>query len=136
MLPLVMICIGLILWLIVYQYNRCLLEQDLGMLSVRASSFAVSEGEMLPEVEQLEAGINGEKYLSCVPEPVKAEALAAGLKISGGLSMRNPFLGWNWVGEDGCKIVTAYENRKLSPVFVIRSHRKLEQAIESDDTVE
>lgn len=123
-LPLVLGVIGVVLFLLVYQYDRLLLEQDLGMLSVRVSSFAVPWEETEQEFTRLQKGVAKEKYLLGTWQTPTLEINPGKVSVCG--EIRFPFEGRGTVMEkwEG-GISASYKNRKYSPLFIIRSCKKV-----------
>lgn len=119
-LPLVLGVIGVVLFLLAYQYDRLVLEQDMGMLSVRISSFDVSWDETGQEFARLQQGLAREKYLLGTWKAPELDVSPGRVSVSGQLQL--PL--WMWgpmLGKPEGGISTSYRNHKLSPLFVIRS---------------
>ena len=123
-LPVVLGAIGVILYLLTYQYDRAVLEQDMGMLSIRVSSFGVPMDGAKQELVRLQEGLAREKYLLGIWTVPELEIEPAKVTIRGKLQL--PLWGpWAMSGKGAHGVWVTYTNRKLSPVFVIRSCKKI-----------
>lgn len=122
-LPIVLGAIGVILYLLLYEYDRCILEQDMGMLSVRVSSYTLAQEDLAEEFQRLQKGLAQEKYLMCTVETPQLEVKPGRVTVSGELRQQL-WPGWGDEAEEDWLRAT-YENYRLSPLFVIRSCEKV-----------
>lgn len=126
-LPFVIWVIGLVIYLMLFQYNRCLMEQDLGMVLLRAGSFTVPVQEQTMYAAALCDGINQEKYLACDTAPVSANVQVSGFTVSGELEVDCPWGNPGILG-DALQAERRYQYTRQSPVFIIRTCNKIKQA--------
>lgn len=126
MLPVVLGVLGLVLYLLVYQYDRVILEQDLGMLSVRVSSYTLPGDLVEQEFTRLQHGLVREKYILGIWQQPKVEKGLGKVLVRGKLQLPVwiPVLK---VGEQEHDISAGYTNIRLSPLFVIRSCEKVKK---------
>ncbi len=123
LLPLAALALGVVLSLIMFSYNRCLLEQDVGMISLRVASFTTSYEDCLTIAEQLEQGLYQGKYLACEPVEISCKVTPGTVKLSGETNVRNCL--WELLfGVSGQALETGYRNPKQTPLFWIRSGKK------------
>lgn len=128
-LPLTLGVILLVIYLWFYQYDRCLMEQDMGMLALRGAVLQKSDSrERLEEVKSLLGMRDIDKYVAW-------EEGGADIKVSGGKvrvrqqgTIRFPFAGRNsWVRENIWRMETSYENKIMSPAAILRKYRRLKR---------
>lgn len=112
-----------------YQYNRCLMEQDLGLLALRAAADLGEEHNKT--AEELTSGIrniNRNRYIlwKFTSMDMKMEQGRIEVKASGQLAF--PLPEWNLLkGRNLWDSATEYKNTRISPTFFIRQYRKLEE---------
>ena len=118
-IPVVIGTIVFLIYMMFYQYNRCLLEQDVGVLAVR--SVTMQEKDKTALVVKLQdeaAALDGEKYLAW--EMGELDILMKGttthISRAGGLVLTSGDL-WEMQAES--------EGGQISPTFLIRSCRKI-----------
>lgn len=129
-LPVVMSAMLLGIYLFCYQYDRCLLEQDMGWLLVRGMAVIAENADDArnaeKELQNLAAQIYREKYAAWKFGKVRIGLERNKLSCVGAGELVFPVPGWNfpnqkhrWKAEAGC------DADRLSPVFYIRQYRKL-----------
>lgn len=126
-LPIVFGVILLVIYLWFYQYDRCLMEQDAGMLAMRGAAMGAEDYE-----ERMEAtkSLLAENYAG---KYVAWEDLGTDIKIAKGkISVKQkgsipfPFSGLAfWDGESLWKMSVSYENELLSPASILRKYRNV-----------
>lgn len=127
-LPIVFSIIMFVLSLLLYSYDRCLLEQDVAALVVRSEY--LDGGTTEEKVRRMRAEVGDwylEKYVwmdVVVPEMVVKEDA---VKIRAEGIFRGPFFE---------KVVVERQVLVLSPTFLLRQMRKLENAKESEEAVD
>lgn len=131
-LPFVIWIIGLVIYLMLFQYNRCLMEQDLGMVLLRACSFTVPAQEQAMYATALCEGVNQEKYLACDTAPISVNVQVSGLTVSGALEVNCP-LGNPGIVEDTLQAERRYQYTRQSPIFIVRTCNKIKQALENKE---
>lgn len=118
-IPVVIGTIVFLIYMMFFQYNRCLLEQDVGVLAVR--SVTMQEKDKTALVAKLQdeaAALDGEKYLAWELGEVDISMKGTTTRISrtGGLVLTSGDL-WETQAES--------EGGQISPTFLIRSCRKI-----------
>ncbi len=125
-LPIAALTFGLILSLICYTYNRCILEQDLGMISLRAVSFSIDNRDVDRIIQRLDEGLYRGKYLACMPEEILYEQGVGELRIFAELELGKPPLWSLWRGREQV-LSLGYCNPRHNALFLIRSGKKLKK---------
>lgn len=127
LLPFVLGIILMIVYLWFFQYDRCLLEQDMGALALRGSASVLEEKETrMRWLEGQEKKREKEKYVGWEEGNVEMKLEKNILKVEGSGRVRFPFSGMNfWREATVWEAEAAYENRITSPVLFVRTCRKL-----------
>ena len=83
-LPLVMSALLLVTFLVIFQYDRCLLEQDMGLLAVYAGTVrGESETETAGLIRNRAAELSWEKYVAWETEGLWITVEKGGVRIEG-----------------------------------------------------
>lgn len=117
--PVVIGTIVFLIYMMFYQYNRCLLEQDVGVLAVRSVTMQEKDKTALAVKLKGEATmLDGEKYLAWEMGEVDISMKGTTTHISrmGGLVLTHGNL---WKAQAEC------ESEQIGPTFLIRSCRKI-----------
>lgn len=136
-LPLVMSAMMIGIYLFCYQYDRCLLEQDMISLMLWSNAIATEnagESEEIKEILQTRASdINLEKYAVWEMTAVEIKLEKNDISLIGRGELAFPIAGWNrWNDDNLWKAEVQYKCDRLSPVFYIRQYRKLQRIFEGD----
>lgn len=127
--PLAVSAMLLAVSLFVFQYNRCLMEQDMATQVVKAASVEAKSNEELTDKIQLQtAGLYRDKYVAW-------DMILMDIKIKKGIVeavsegvFRFPLPGWNlWNEENVWSARAGYKAHRLSPVTFVRNCRKIIQ---------
>ena len=119
--------IVLLIYLVFLQYNRCLMEQDVGALALKGCTIlAEDKEELMQELKWQEGKVNRKKYIMWKKSKTEIELIGGNIKTSGSGKLRIPF-GNIYSGKDKnyWKVSVAYENQRIDPVSSIRLYRKL-----------
>ena len=130
-LPMVLSAMLMGIYLFCYQYDRCLLEQDMGSLVIWGSAMAAEragETEQIAEnLKQRAAQINRVKYAAWQLTAIDIRLEKNDLSITGRGELAFPVPGWNlWNHDNLWEAQVSYERSRLSPVFYIRQYRKIQ----------
>ena len=143
MLPLVISAILLEMYLFCFQYDRCLMEQDMGRLILWCSELRSENADTAREQEekiQNRAGkIYRDKYVAWELTTVDVQLDKNRISVVGQGYLVFPVPGWNlWNDINLWKDEVTYESRNVSPVFYIRQLRKLDEMLhgENDESME
>ncbi|MCM1194281.1 MAG: hypothetical protein NC389_17895 [Acetatifactor muris] len=125
--PVVMGTVLFVIFMLLFQYDRCLLEQDLGAAALWGSSQEVSDVTVLEEmVNERMAGIYRGKYAAWEITEWKASLEKNLFSVQGGGRVTFPVPEWNfWSVENIWAAEAHYSCRRLSPVTFIRLCRGL-----------
>lgn len=126
-LPLVMGIILFLIYLGFFQYDRCLLEQDVGSLALKGCSFVQEDQEKLAEeLGRAAAELYLEKYIAWELSELAIELSGNGVSAWGSGRITFPFayllteeLGGAWHAR------ARYENVRRDPVNFIRLYTKI-----------
>lgn len=129
-LPMVMSAMLVGIYLFCYQYDRCLLEQDMGNLLLWSSAMAAENtggtDEIAEGLRQRAVQINRAKYAAWKLTALDIRLERNNLSITGQGELAFPVPGWNlWNQDNLWDAQVSYESSRLSPVFYIRQYRKL-----------
>lgn len=142
-LPLVMSAILLDIYLFCFQYDRCLMEQDMGSLILWCSEIRLENADTAKELEEKiqnrTSNIYRDKYVAWELTTVDVQLEKNRISIVGRGQLTFPVPGWNlWNDINLWKDEVTYESRSISPVFYIRQLRKLDDMLHrgNDGSVE
>lgn len=126
-LPLVTGAILLVIYLFLFQYDRCLMEQDMGALALRGSvTEAESEKELTEKLQAQAAGLYQNKYVAWDFIAMEIKLRQGRIETVGQGELRFPMAGWNFLNRDNIwENRVSYQGRRLSPVSFIRNFQKL-----------
>lgn len=126
-LPMAISAILLVVSLFVFQYDRCLMEQDLAAQALKGAVAEAETNEELTEKIQLQtAGLYRNKYVVWDIIQLEVKAKRGIIEAVGKGEFHFPVPGWNlWNGENIWSVQTAYKAHRISPVTFIRNCRKV-----------
>lgn len=126
-LPIVLGVILLIMYLWFFQYNRCLMEQDMGALALRGTAIQeADQKELVRKIRKDADNLYWDKYVAWRKDEVEVRVEKGKLLIKGRGGLRFPFQGFRfWKGEDFWDTEASYKNILLSPTSIIRKYRRL-----------
>lgn len=126
-MPLVIAAILLTVSLFLYQYDRCLIEQDMAAQALKAAAAAAETAEELAEKLQLQtAGLYRNKYVAW-------DIIALDIKVKRGIvqaagegELRFLFPRWNfWNDHNIWNTRAEYKAHRIDPMEFIRNCRRL-----------
>ena len=126
-LMLVMSVLIMLIYMMFFQYDRCLAEQDMGALALKGCSIqAESKEELLKELQACATQIDMDKYIAWEPGKVNIELKGNKIKVEQTGSLRFPFAGMSLVSVgENWEIECVYENKGVSPISFLRNYRKI-----------
>lgn len=126
-LPIVMSALILTVFLFVFQYDRCLLEQDVNMLAVYAGTVtAGSRNALETAVRERATGILADKYAAWKAEELQVVVTGDKVSVRGRGSLTLPVPEWNLFGDENTWSAGIHrETRRISPADFIRLYRKI-----------
>lgn len=119
-MPIVLYVIIMILYLLFFQYNRCLLELDMGVFALRGSlAQAETDEDRAVLLRKQTTEVNKEKYIAWQFGEIQWKLEKGTLQVEQQGALEFPFTNELWSTE------VNYENHILSPVSFLRYCRKL-----------
>lgn len=130
-LPVVMSTILFVIFMLLFQYNRCLLEQDLGAVALWGSRQEASDvTELEEQIRERIAGMYHDKYVAWEITELEASLDKNIFSVQGGGRITFPVSRWIlWSGSDAWKMEAHYSYSRLSPVTFIRLCHGLKQLL-------
>ncbi len=140
-LPLVAGGLLLGVYLFCFQYDRCLLEQDVGSLLVYGQAASMENGG---ETEALDNALHRrtqslywEKYAAWEMEELDIRLEKNQFRVTGQGKLNFPVPQWNiWKADNSFRARADYKARRLSPVYEIRQYRKLQRGQSASTSAE
>ena len=136
-LPVVLAVQVLVVFLFVFQYNRCLLDQDMAKLAVLGCGAEKQEKSKLAEYVRRCAGdLYTEKYVAWDMTDAEITLQGNSIRVRGSGKQFFPEAGWgilsggfNWNAETVC------EGERLDAVTFIRQYRKWKGETNASDRI-
>lgn len=124
-MPVVLGVVVLVVYLLFFQYDRCLLEQNTGILALRACTMQITDGEerMRQLIEQSKQA--DERYLAWYLDEAVMEIKGNRIRVDRSGMLQCPFRGLFGLGGKEWQSRVFYENYRIRPVDFIRNCRKL-----------
>lgn len=137
-LPLVISAMLLGIYLFCFQYDRCLMEQDMGSLILWCSEARLdiknTDKEQEEKIKIRTGEIYMDKYVGWELTAVDVKLEKNRISATGRGQLAFPVPGWNmWNGNNLWENKVTYESETISPVFYIRQLRKLDDLLREDD---
>lgn len=126
-LPLVTGALIFTTFLFVFQYDRCLLEQDINMLAVFGAT-APEDGSGEPEasIQRKASELYKDKYAAWETSVLQITVKGDKVSVTGEGFFNLPLPEWNFLGTQELWKARAYrETRRISPADYIRLYRKI-----------
>lgn len=117
----------LLVYIIIFQYDRCLLEQDIGALALKGCSVqATNKNELLQELELYGNEIYMDKYVAWKSDEISIALSGNTVKVEQKGQLLFPFAEKSDFGEkEKWEVKAMYENKSISPVLFLRTYRRL-----------
>lgn len=126
-LPLVIGALIFTVFLFVFQYDRCLLEQDINRLTICAGTAAAGNSEELEAIIHKKASeIFMDKYAAWKMNELQITVKGGKVSVRGGGYLTLPLPEWNYFWEENeWGTQTLRETLRISPADYIRLYRKI-----------
>ncbi len=126
-LPIVFLTVLLVIFLLIFQYNRCLMEQDIGILALRGTTLTAADREELAQrLVWQEAALYREKYLAWSSDKAEIHIEKNIVKVKQRGYCTFPFPHWSlWEGGSVWETTTAFENHIQEPAAFVRNCQEL-----------
>ncbi len=136
--PVVMGTMLFVIYMLLFQYNRCLMEQDIGAMVIWGSNMEVSDDETFEEkVRDRISKMYRDKYVAFELTTLNVTFRYNNFAVEGGGCLIFPFAGWNfWSTDNRWEIKADYQMRRTSPITFIRLCRKAADRMEQGSEVE
>jgi hypothetical protein len=125
-LPIVLGTILFVIYLLFFQYDRCLMEQGAGVLAMRGCTLQTADSKELVEVLLIQSQQEDERYLAwnaCTAQ-IRMKGNYVKVEYSGVLDF--PFKGLAfWRDSSAWDSKATYENLRIKPTFFVRKCRKI-----------
>lgn len=125
-LPIVLGFVVSIMYLLFFQYNRCMLEQDMGALALRGNSLWVGDKTtLLGELHNQADKIDYEKYIAWQQGMTNIRLEGNHTYVEGDGNVLFPFYGLG-AGDvnPAWHIKVSFQNQRVEPVAFVRNWRK------------
>ena len=127
-LPMVMGVVFFAVYILLLQYNRCLLEQDMGALVMWGSLLYGEEEEIASELESKTESIYWGKYLVWELKGLDAEIQNNECRVVSGGQVVFPLPGWNfWNNENVWSVESEWSYQRIYPVEFVRMCNRLKR---------
>lgn len=126
-IALVMSVIVTLVYIMLFQYNRCLLEQDIGTLALKGCTIQTEgKNQLIQELKKYESQIYWDKYIAWEHDEATIELKQDRIIVEQSGSLIVPFAEEGSFSQESVwGIKAGYENRYISPVSFIRRYNKL-----------
>lgn len=126
-IPIVLGIFIFLIYIMFYQYDRCLTEQDMGILSLRgAVRKSENNEELFGYIQKESNAIYLDKYVAAVWEPTLIKIKQNRIEITGKALVKVPFPRLALLtGQKDWSVSGSFQNRKISPVAFVRACRRL-----------
>lgn len=126
-LPLVIGALIFAIFLFFFQYDRCLLEQDINMLAVCAGTTAAeNSGELEAVIQRKASELFMDKYIAWTMDELQIAVKGDRVSVRGGGYLTLPLPEWNFFREeDEWGVQTLRETLRTSPADYVRLYRKI-----------
>lgn len=125
--PIVLSVVLLVIYLLFYEYDRCLMEQDMGALSLYGATVQAEDNEA--RMRLLAARKNAlyeEKYIAWNNGEVSMRLEKGKIQVERTGTLLFPFLGMSfWSSDSSWGTTVKYESAVMSPAAMIRNWRRL-----------
>lgn len=128
-LPVVIGAMLFVIYTMLFQYDRCLLEQDIGAIALWGSLAEASNTAALEQKAQTRmSGLYREKYVAWRITELNAALDRNRFCVEGAGQLTFPVPGWNfWNGDNVWRTKASYGYSRLSPVTFIRLCHKFQE---------
>lgn len=126
-LPLVIGALLLTIFLFVFQYDRCLLEQDMGLLMLYAVTLEENEEEEARRFSERASELSLDKYVAWEMEELRIIREKNEVRAEGEGSLSFPLPEWNLFNRENVWRSRAVRRAvRISPADAVRAYRKLQ----------
>lgn len=125
-MPIVIFVIILLIYLVLFQYNRCLMEQDMGALALKGCSMQEDDKEALMQTLGYYANkTDKHKYVMWNMSDAEIKLEAGNIEVTQKGELNFPFSNFMGKIDSRWNATAAYKNQRINPVYYIRMYRKV-----------
>lgn len=126
-LPFVMSVLLMTIFLFLFQYDRCLLEQDINRMTIYAASVTADSMEQLQgKLEHKMGSVAAEKYVAWTMEEFQLILEKGSVEVRGNGSCTLPLPEWNSLNaEDSWTAGVSRKAIRVSPTDFIRLYQRI-----------
>lgn len=126
-LPVVLGIYSLLIWSMLFLHDRCLAEQEIALLAMRGVMAYEENGEDgIKEINRKVSQMDNDRFLNFQYDDIKLQAVGGKLTVEGAGKTKASLGSMGKWGEGSRGVIySAYTNRKLSPVMMIRLCRRI-----------
>ena len=134
-IPVVISTILFVIYMLLFQYNRCLLEQDMGAMIIWGYSVENTDEDKFKEsIRERIQGIYKEKYVAWDMITLKAVLKQNNFSVKAEGQLTFPLAEWNFLNVENIWGTEAdYSCQRLSPLTFIRLCRKIYYEIDENE---
>ena len=125
-LPMVLGVVLLVIYLLFFQYDRCLMEQNVGKLAMRGCTFQLMDSKEIVARIVAQSRQTDERFLAWELGDIKVTIKGNRVRVERSGELEFPFKRFVfWQAESAWQSQIAYENYRIEPVQFIRNCRKI-----------
>ena len=125
-IPVVISVILFIIGLWFFQYDRCLLEQDMGALALKGSAMnAEDKTEAAEQVKDWQSRISRDKFVLWNQKDMEIKLEKDTIAVRGSGELEFPFAGMDFWGNAVWRAQARYENHRIDPALFVRNYRRI-----------
>ncbi len=126
-MPLVLSALILTVFLFVFQYDRCVMEQDMNLLAIYMGSVtAEDEDELRAAAQRKVSEISADKYVAWQISEMRVTVKGNKVHTRGSGSLTFPVPSWNFFHDENVWSAGVHrEARRISPEDFVRLFRKI-----------
>ena len=125
-LPIVVTAVLLTIYLLFFQYDRCLMEQNTGRLALRGCTNPYADGEDVVKGLTVQSQEKDQRFLAWEMKDAEITFKRNQVLVKREGTLKFPFRGLIfWGGGDVWSSECTYENSRVIPVQFIRNCRKI-----------
>ncbi len=116
----------LVIYLLFFQYDRCLMEQNVGKLAMRGCTFQLTDSEEIVARIVAQSRQADERFLAWELGDIKVTMKGNRVRVERSGEMEFPFKRFVfWQADSVWQSRIVYENNRIEPVQFIRNCRKI-----------
>lgn len=125
-LPMVLGAVLLVIYLLFFQYDRCLMEQNVGKLAMRGCTFQAANSEEIVARIVAQSRQADERFFAWKLGAVKVTIKGNRVRVERSGELEFPFKRFVfWKTDSTWQSRIVYENHRIKPVEFIRNCRKI-----------